>query len=119
MAKKNAVVRAGQTLHVGVKDGEKVVTEVYSPGDSVSLDSDEVDRLMDAGVLVKPKSEEAEVARAAADLIPRDFPGRDALAKEGVDTFTALAAVEDLTAIEGVGEKTAKVISDALKARGK
>lgn len=52
-----------------------------------------------------------------ADAIPEDFPGAKALAAAGIRTYAVLEAVEDLTSISGVGNKTAEAIREALEAR--
>ena len=116
MANKTGVVRMGRTLVLGVKDGDKVKKKAYSPGDEVTLDSKEFDRLFKAGVVAARGSGEAKVAQAAADQLPADFPGLDALKKEGITTFSALEEVDDLVAIKGIGEATAAEIEEALAA---
>lgn len=118
MANKTGIVRAGRTVDLGEIDKDKrLVRTNYGPGERVTVDEAEYDRLFKAGVLAKPNSEEARAAAIAADSIPSNFPGRDALKKAGITTFSGLAEVKDKTEIEGVGEKTAEAMDEALKAR--
>jgi hypothetical protein len=51
------------------------------------------------------------------DAIPSGFPAAKALAAAGIASFAALAEVEDLTALSGIGTKTAEAITEALEAR--
>lgn len=117
MAKKTGVVRKGRTLVHGTKDGDQVVSKSYGPGEAVELDAKEYDRLLNAGVIARKGSEQAQVAKATADQLPADFPGIEALRKAEITTFSALEEVDDLTDIKGIGEATAAEISEALGAR--
>lgn len=46
--------------------------------------------------------------------LPADFPARDELMRAGVDSLEALAAIEDLTSIPGIGPAKAKRILSKL-----
>jgi hypothetical protein len=47
--------------------------------------------------------------------LPDDFPGRAALADEGITSYGKLRRVSDVTAIPGIGASTAEKIKAALE----
>lgn len=58
-----------------------------------------------------------EIAGARPDGpagLPEDFPAREELLHAGVDSLEAVAAVEDLTAIPGIGPAKAKRVLSKL-----
>lgn len=64
-------------------------------------------------------AEPVEEAEAATDPgtdepLPEDFPGRAALIADEIQTIAAVRSVEDLTSIKGIGDTTAKAITEAL-----
>lgn len=114
---KTGVVRKGRTLTYGTKSGDAIQNKDYGPGEEVQVSPEEYDRLVGRGVLVPPKSEAAEVAKASADTLPANFPGLDALKKADITTYSQLEAVEDRTTIDGIGDKTAGEIDALLEKR--
>lgn len=50
----------------------------------------------------------------ADDRLPDGFPGRKALERAGVTTFTQLSELDDLRAVKGVGPKTAAAVEEWL-----
>lgn len=117
--KKKGVVRAGRTVHLGEKKGDRVVKEQHGPGSIISVDADEYDRLTELGALAKPGSPEAQVAMAAADQLPKDFPGYEDLVEQGITTYSDAEEVKDWVALDGIGDVTAEKIKKALAARAK
>ena len=125
MAKMNVVVRPGHTVQVGEAKttkndaGRDVPTtpeiKSFGPGKEVSLDKDEAERLIEVGSVVRKGTEEAAAAQRIADTIPENFPGKDELAKAGIENISAVPrSKEELTALEGIGAKTADAILKAL-----
>lgn len=53
-------------------------------------------------------------SEAPASNLPEGFPGRDDLAKAGLVDIETVSAVEDLTALDGIGKATAAKITEAL-----
>jgi hypothetical protein len=119
--------------------GNEVPPKMAMPGETFEIDEkiypDAADQLLELGHAAKPGSPEAAKAKADADAakkaapaatpapaapahatgtLPDDFPGRAALAAEGIDTYAKLRAYGDVTAVPGVGAATAAKISAAL-----
>jgi len=62
----------------------------------------------------KEAQPEQSSAGAGGDTLPDDFPARDKLIAQGIDTIEKVKAVEDLVDLEGIGEATAEKIIEAL-----
>lgn len=125
MATKNIdlTVRAGRTVVVGEPqtgaDGKPAAPKktTYGPGATLSLPAEDAERLIKDGSVARAGSEEARAAVRLTDTIPANFPHADLLAKNGIETFSALSAVEDLEDLDGVGPAKAAEIQKALDAR--
>lgn len=122
-------VRRGSIQHGILKedpaDKNKKVLEnkTFVRGDELPADfpKDEIDRLVEAGVVIATDTPEAEAARRAGDVPPVDFPGHDALKTAGYRSLRELDKVsdEELLTVEGIGPKTLKEIRAALRKRKK
>ena len=55
-------------------------------------------------------ADELEAAAAAVDDLPEDFPGRRALEKASITTWSELRALDDLTTVPGIGPKLSEKI---------
>lgn len=88
------------------------------PGTRVTVPSkQEADYLVALGAARWPEVSRPAEAAIEASEFPEDFPGRAPLIAAGITTFAQLEAVEDLTAVSGIGKATAERISAALAAR--
>lgn len=91
----------------------------YRTGQSISLTEDQAEELSpykvigSAGAAATPAAPDADPTP-----LPEDFPARQALEAAGRATVESLAGltVENLTAVKGVGEATAKQILAARDA---
>lgn len=123
----DVVVKPGRTLVTGQaqkgEDGKPARPKItrHGPGAELRLDDAEAKRLIALGVVARRGTDEAKAAKAAADQLPKDFPGHDALAKNGIESYSALATLdkEALIALDGIGEATAAQILEARDARRK
>lgn len=77
----------------------------YDPGDTVDMTEEEAreGNLIALGIV------------EVVESLPEDFPGRVALHDAGHRTVESVAGVDELTAIDGIGEKTADDIVRALE----
>lgn len=63
----------------------------------------------------EPEGEGQQDSDPDPDVLPDDFPGRDVLAKNGIDTIAKVLEIPDLTAFNGIGKKTAEDILAAVE----
>lgn len=88
------------------------------PGTRVTVPTkEEADYLVSLGAARWAKAGTDAKAANVPSEFPEDFPGRASLLSAGITAFAELEAVEDLTAVSGIGKATAERISAALAAR--
>jgi hypothetical protein len=85
----------------------------YFAGDTVELEELQAKELIALGVAALPDVDEDEV-----NTLPEDLPARDLLFKAGIKTKEDLKSIEDFSALEGIGKKTAEKIENYLIEEG-
>jgi len=108
------IVKRGRTVVLGRTVKGKAVKENHPEFSELDV-SDAVGKaLIDSDHVVRAGTQAAAATKAMKDVIQADFPHADLLAANGIETFSALRSIEDLTELENIGEGRAEEILEAL-----